>query len=286
MKAHSLLLVATAAAFACSQTPAPVPSATQTGTVSSADGVSIAFETRGSGTPAIVFVHCWCCDRSFFDQQMSALESQHMVVGLDLAGHGQSGAAREAWSIEAFAADVEAVVTQLALDQFVLVGHSMGGPVALAAARRMPERVRGIVAIDTLHNVERVRKPEERDGWKAMFATDFEASMRDAVKSYLFRPDSDPEVVSWVTERAVRCDPTVALGAVDGMHEFDEAAAAAAVQAPVRAINTDLNSTEVDANKRHFRDYGLLIMEGLGHYPHLEASAAFNGHLERVIGQL
>jgi pimeloyl-ACP methyl ester carboxylesterase len=271
---------------ACSQTPTPTPAASETGTVASADGVEIAFDARGAGKPAIVLVHCWCCDRTFFEKQIPLLEKQHRVVALDLGGHGQSGTNREQWTIDAFAADVEAVVNRLGLEQVILVGHSMGGPVAVAAAGRMPDRVRGVVAIDTLHDVERRQAPEETEAWKATFADDFGAAMRRAVESFLFRPDSDPEVVAWVTERAVRCDPRVALGAVDGMASFDLAAAAATLAVPVRAINTDLQPTNAETNRRVFSDYDLVIMEGLGHYPHLESPAAFNQQLERILSQL
>ncbi len=64
------------------------------GTVPSADGVPIRYEVAGQGSPAVVFVHCWTCDRHFWDHAAARLARDHRVVTLDLAGHGDSGRER------------------------------------------------------------------------------------------------------------------------------------------------------------------------------------------------
>src|SRR6185295_6741260 len=94
-------------------------------TVPSADGVPIRYETSGSGSPAVVFVHGWSCDRRYWDAQVRHFARKHQVVSVDLAGHGESGRERSQWSIPAFAADVKAVADALHLERMVLVGHSM-----------------------------------------------------------------------------------------------------------------------------------------------------------------
>jgi len=118
------------------------------------DGVPIHYSVRGKGDPALVFVHCWSCDRKLWDNQVSVFSKDHRVVTIDLPGHGESGKGRKDWSIGGFGEDVKTVVGKLGLRRVVLIGSSMGGPVALEAARRMPERVVAIVPVDTLHNVE------------------------------------------------------------------------------------------------------------------------------------
>ncbi len=59
-----------------------------TAVVSSADGVPIHFTDQGKGDPALVFVHCWSCDRHLWDNQVPVFAKRHRVVTLDLAGHG------------------------------------------------------------------------------------------------------------------------------------------------------------------------------------------------------
>lgn len=55
---------------------------------------------------------------------------------------------------------------------------------------------------------------------------------------------------------------------------------------PVRAINSDLQPTDIEANRRYFRDYAMRIIPGLGHYPMLEAPIAFNAALHETLAEL
>jgi pimeloyl-ACP methyl ester carboxylesterase len=94
-------------------------------TVSSFDGVPISYEVHGSGKPALVFVHGWSCDRSYWDAQRIPLSNHYQIVTVDLAGHGQSGMGREEWTIASYGEDVAAVVKELDLENAILIGHSM-----------------------------------------------------------------------------------------------------------------------------------------------------------------
>jgi pimeloyl-ACP methyl ester carboxylesterase len=113
------------------------------GVATSRDGIPLTFEVHGSGTPALVFVHGWSCDRGYWSGQLAAFSDRHQVVAVDLAGHGESGGGRQTWTMAAFGDDVVAVVEQLGLGELVLIGHSMGGDVIVEAALRLGERVLG-----------------------------------------------------------------------------------------------------------------------------------------------
>src|SRR5262245_57460546 len=80
--------------------------------VPSADGVPIAYEVHGQG-PALVLVHGWSCDRSYWKEQIEYLSPQYQLVLIDLAGHGESGLGRKDYTMAAFGADVAAVVDSL-----------------------------------------------------------------------------------------------------------------------------------------------------------------------------
>ena len=95
------------------------------------DGIPISYRVHGNGSPALIFIHGWSCDQSYWDKQVPYFARKYKVVKIDLVGHGDSGLGRKNWTIIAFAEDVAAVVNKLDLDQCVLVGHSMGGPVIL-----------------------------------------------------------------------------------------------------------------------------------------------------------
>lgn len=85
-----------------------------TGETRAPDGLSLVYDVRGSGEVALVFVHCWACDRSFWREQLDAFADEYRVVSLDLGGHGDSGREGDEWTIEGLARDVLAVADALA----------------------------------------------------------------------------------------------------------------------------------------------------------------------------
>ncbi len=117
-------------------------------------GVHIQYRVYGRGEPLVVLIHGWSCDSNYWSAQVADLKTRYTVATVDLAGHGGSAANRDDWSMQAFAADVAAVVEALRdHPRVVLVGHSMGGPVVVEAARRLGLRVVGVIGVDTLKNV-------------------------------------------------------------------------------------------------------------------------------------
>ena len=106
-------------------------------TTTSFDGVRIAYTTSGAADTALVFVHGGLADRSFWDGQQAALAERFRVIAPDLAGHGESGQNRREWGIAQFGRDVVAVMEAEQVQQAVLIGNSMGGPVAIEAGGRV-----------------------------------------------------------------------------------------------------------------------------------------------------
>src|SRR5207245_11106935 len=80
------------------------------GTAKAADGLTIAYDVRGKGDTALVFVHGWCMDRESWKHQLDKFAADYRVVAVDLGGHGESGKDRKEWSVTGLAGDVEAVV--------------------------------------------------------------------------------------------------------------------------------------------------------------------------------
>jgi pimeloyl-ACP methyl ester carboxylesterase len=112
------------------------------------DGARIFYQRQGAGDPLLVFVHGYCCSHRDWEYQVQAFSPRHCVVACDLQGHGQSDRDPERSSIEAFGADVSALVQVLDARPAVLVGHSMGCRVVLQACLKAPERIAGLVLID------------------------------------------------------------------------------------------------------------------------------------------
>jgi pimeloyl-ACP methyl ester carboxylesterase len=257
-----------------------------TGSVKAPDGVEIRYEAAGNGEPALVFVHCWSCDRSYWSGQAAHFAKSRRIVAIDLAGHGESGRERQRYTVEAFGTDVKAVVDALGLKRVVLVGHSMGGPVILEAARLMPEEVAALVPIDTLGRVGEKTSPEERRAFLDPMRADFAAATRKFVREFMFTPKSDPALADRIAQDMAAAPKDVALSALESLVDYDEAAALAAVKAPLRLINTDRWPTDLAAARKYKPDVQLAVMPGLGHFPMLEDPAEFNRLLERALKDL
>lgn len=237
-----------------------------TGEASSADGVPIRYEARGSGDPALVLVHGWTNTRGIWGVHPETLSRSHRVVALDLAGHGESGSGRKEWTVGAFGDDVAAVVEDLDLRKVVLVGFSMGGDVVVEAANRLPGRVVGIVLIDTLHDPDRPLSVEQA---KAIGAQ-FRAAWGDTafVRAFAFTPDAPDSLVGYVmgmmpAEPREQWFPI--LTAVAEWETNDLPSALGRVGAPVAAINTTRLPTNVDALRRYAPSFTVDTLAGVGH---------------------
>lgn len=115
----------------------------------SVDGVRVTHRAWGKlGQPVVVLVHGGAAHAGWWDHIGPYLAAEHRVVALDLSGHGDSDR-RPSYSLNTWADEVMAVSGQDSGDKPIIVGHSMGGFVALTAARLFGDQVAGVVAIDS-----------------------------------------------------------------------------------------------------------------------------------------
>lgn len=261
-------------------------SAPTVGTVKAPDGVDLRYEVAGRGEPALVFVHGWSCDRSYWRAQMDHFAAKHRVVAVDLGGHGESGLGRKDWTMAAFAGDVRAVVEALGLQKVVLVGHSMGGPVIVEAARLLPARVAGLVPVDFFNEVDRRIGVKEREGFLAPMRADFSKMTHAFVRQEMFTPRADSSLAERISRDMASGPPAVAVSAMENLLRYDQGAAMASVKVPVRLINADKWPTDLEAIRRHNAAVGLAVMPGVGHFLMMEDPDEFNRLLARAISEL
>lgn len=262
---------------------APLLMTAAAGTVASADGVPIHYETTGRGRPAVVLVHCWTCDSGFWRDAVARLARSRQVVTLDLAGHGRSGRTRKDYTMEAFGEDVKAVADALKLDHMVLVGHSMGGAVIMEAAKRLGGRVAGLVPVDTLVDVEQPSDPKETDAFIAKMRADYKGETTAFLRQYLFAPTTPPAVADRVLIQTTTFPMEIALSALRNNWNYQAASGFEAVKVPIVAVNGDRFPTNFEANRRHAPQFDAVIMKNVGHYPMLEDPPRFGRLLDEAL---
>lgn len=250
----------------------------------SPDGVRIAYDVTGEGEPTLVFVHGWCCDRGYWQAQVQHLSQQYRVVTLDLAGHGESGLNRAEWTMQAFAADVVAVLEQLDVATAVLIGHSMGGPIVLEAGIRAPDRVLGVIGVEAFFDDWAFIDPEP-------FRRDFVDTTTASVKG-MFIPDSDRALIERIASDMASAPSTVGIGALEGIREWaadDFDRAFREIRTPVRMIQRERIPdllTKVHSHAPSLISFDIAVMPGVGHFVMNEQPHAFNRLLQSVVSGL
>jgi pimeloyl-ACP methyl ester carboxylesterase len=196
------------------------------------DGVALAYEDRGEGSPAFVFVHGWMGNRTLFAPQAEYFAPRHRVISIDLRGHGDSDKPRGDYRIALLADDVAAVIASLSLGGVVAVGHSMGGFVVLQLAATHAQVVEAIVMVDP---APFVLTAQVRAGLEGLVAA-IEAGDRDArrhfVANHMFLPASDAGLIDDVLRVVMSGPDHVAISAMRGILDFDALAPAAQCKAP------------------------------------------------------
>lgn len=253
------------------------------------DGVPISYAVYGDKPVTLVFVHGWSCDSRYWNNQVPYFETRYRVVTVDLAGHGHSGMERTDYTMEAFGQDVNAVVDQIGARKVILIGHSMGGTVIAEAARLMPDRVIGIIGVDTIQNLERRFTPEEYTDFTAPFESDFRGHTDSFVRE-MFVDSTDPKIVEWVAADMSSAPPHVGISALKSYAKkyLDGTAPDVfeSLDIPVRAVNADLWTTDAEANRRHMKSFEVTIIKNAGHFIMLDRARDCNSALDAAIAGL
>ena len=258
------------------------------GVTQAEDGVQIHYEFGGSGSPALIFIHGWNCDRSYWSAQLPFFAATHQVVAIDLSGHGDSGINREEWSMANFGADVAAVADALQLEDIILVGHSMGGPVALEAARLLKGRVKMVIGADTLSDVSLRYADEQLAGMLGAMTADFAGTVEGLVRSSFFLPTSDPALIDQIASDMGAAPPVAGIGAFEGFARwFDEDVdkTLADIEVPIRLINSDYRPTNVGAGQALTASFEATLMSGVGHFVMQEDPAQFNAIMAELLNR-
>jgi len=266
----------------------PAPRAEGTPQIAdSADGVHIEYQVYGHGEPAVVLVHGWSNNANYWNAQLDDLKAHYTVVTLNLAGHGASDRNRVDWSMANYASDVAAVAHEIPNRKIVLVGHAMGGVVALEAARMIGGRVIGIIAVDSLKSIG--LPPMSKAQFEELvqpFRTDFIGHMHEFVGAYLFTKDADPVFVRKVADDMAHAAPQVAVPSLEAVYHYDFAALPD-IHVPIIAINSDLHMPTDEARIRKYAPtFRSIVVPGAGHFLMMESPARFNPILLQAIASL
>ena len=258
------------------------------------DGSRVHYESYGKGQDAVVFIHGWTCDLTFWRGQAPVYE-KHRALLVDLPGHGQSEKPEVTYTQERFARAIDAVMRDAGVTRAVLVGHSMGGPVALTFLRLFPKRTKALVLVD-VYMPEAPKDDAERAQQKARmepFLRSFtEPNYRETQRKMIegmFSARTTPEQREEIRTKMMTAPQHVMASAIEGMFALEAPKAGETYSLPVMAIMSASQvrpgfEARLRATFPNLRKYE--AWEGSGHFLMMESADRFNRVLEEFLAGL
>jgi len=257
------------------------------GVAISKDGTPIAFSVYGKGEPALIFVHGWSCDRSFWRKQIPYFKEKYRIAVLDLAGHGRSGHHnRTVYSPQSFAEDVAAVVNKIEAEKVVLIGHSMSGVIIIETYKLIPDKVAALIGIDTMQDLSESFTAEQIKEIVKPFKEDFKKATDSFVKGSMFAKDTNQQFIDEIDGVMRNAYPKVAISALEEMFAVSYVHNHPKINVPVWCLNSDLWATKTEVNHKIIHNFQLRIMPGVGHFLMLEEPDEFNKELDDILHEI
>src|SRR4051794_7225197 len=266
-------------------------------------GHPVSYRTAGSG-PLLLLIHGITSSSRTWERVLPALAAEHTVIAPDLLGHGESAKPRGDYSLGAYASGVRDLLVALGHRRATVIGHSLGGGVALQLAYQFPERVERLALVSSGglgREVGLMLRLATLPGSEYVLPLLCAPAVRDAAQSaarvlgsFGLRPGADLQGIA---------EGFASLGAVDARRAFLHTA---------RSI-IDVSGQRVSASDRLYLaadmptlivwgerdpmipvDHGraahaaipgsrLEVFEGAGHFPHREAPARFVAVIEDFV---
>jgi pimeloyl-ACP methyl ester carboxylesterase len=246
------------------------------------NGVSLAYEDTGRGTPSLIFIHGMGCDHTHFAPQLAHERDNHRVVAVDLRGYGQSDKPKQDYSIAGFADDVAWLCRELEIHRPVIVGHSMGSMIALDLAARRSELPAAIVALDAPLFVSPPVAEARGKAAQAMWTPAYQEVLRAYFSSRAFAPTDDPERRERILAGMCALPQYVIASTFTALHSYDTGAAAAACKVPLLYIGA-MAPIDLDHFRRLCPQLVVGRTVGAGHWHQLEVPEQVNAMIDRFL---
>ncbi|HEX6124561.1 MAG TPA: alpha/beta hydrolase [Pyrinomonadaceae bacterium] len=223
---------------------------------------------------ALVLIHGWTCNADFWKDSRTAFPA-YRVISIDLPGHGRSDKPRLTYSMEHFAKAVHAVVKKAGVKRAVLVGHSMGTPVARQFYRLYPDQTLGLVAVDGA--LQAFFTKEVLDQFFAPLRADYNANAAKFVDGML-EPIKDEALKKIIRDSMLATPEHVGLSALEGMAD-EKIWIEDRINVPVLAIMAPSPAWPQNIKERYLAiapNLDFHMWMGVSHFLHMEKPKEFN----------
>jgi pimeloyl-ACP methyl ester carboxylesterase len=255
------------------------------------DGARVHYESRGKGKEAVVFIHGWSCDLTFWRGQAPVYET-HRSLLIDLPGHGQSDKPDVSYTQERFARAIEAVMRDAGVESAVFVGHSMGGPIALTFMRLFPAKTKALVLVDAYvpqapkDEAAREQQKKQMSAFAARWrAPNYKESASEMIES-MFSDKTTPPQREEIRHKMLSAPQHVMASAFEGMLALEAPKPGETYDVPTLVVMAETpGRTGYEAQMRAL--FPKLVKyegwQGSGHFLMMESPDRFNRALEAFL---
>jgi len=234
--------------------------------------IELAYTRRGKGTP-LVLLHGYPLDHHLWDDVAPLLEDTFELILPDLRGFGESTTVDSPFTMDDYASDIAGLLDQLGIQKTAIVGHSMGGYVALAFARLYPERVSGLGLVSSQVLAD---PPDRKEGRYKSAADVSDKGIGGVVETMTPKFTSDEPLQAFARETMERQQPAAFIGALKAMAErIDSTPLLSSFKFPVVIIHGEADALiPIDRArevKKAIPHAHLVELNGAGHMPMMEA---------------
>jgi pimeloyl-ACP methyl ester carboxylesterase len=143
---------------------------------------AIFYTDQGKGTP-VVLIHGFLENSTMWDEITPELSKRNRVITIDLLGHGKSDCLGYVHSMELFAETIQAVLKHLRIRKYILVGHSLGGYISLALAKKNTSKIKGLCLLNSTSNEDSEERKKLRIRANKMVQNNFETMVKISVSN-------------------------------------------------------------------------------------------------------
>jgi pimeloyl-ACP methyl ester carboxylesterase len=243
------------------------------------------YEVYGRGRP-VILLHGWLGSWGYWLNTMESLKNQYRCYALDFWGFGESGKRRSSYHVDDFVNLVDQFMDRLGIEAAPIVGHSMGGTVAMALAINRPERVRRVIVVgspvvgDSLHLFLRLAgKP-----WIANIVWSVPVALNFGIK--VFSPFVVKDWEEWyqmITRDLSRTTLEAFFSSINSLRYTDLRPQLARIDKPIMGIygvnDRVVQPAQAQVITKVAQMSQVKMMASSGHFPMLDEPQAFNRQL-------
>jgi pimeloyl-ACP methyl ester carboxylesterase len=255
------------------------------------DSIQVHYKVHGEGDHSLIFVHGWGCDINVWSEQFDYFKNKYHLVFIDLPGYGKSDKPQIEFTLDLFAKSVKTVTDDLNITKPVLIGHSLGFPVCIEAAKLYNNIEPILCNVDGVYlhfpddSIERNNYTNEINGFASMFTGE---GYKDNVLGFVngFITEQTPEnvkeyMLSTMTQTPQYVGYPSMISLINEKYWTEDISEISTLA--IYAKNADLPEDNEEYLRFLFPNTTYHEMEGVGHFLMMEKSEEFNNMLENFI---